>query len=186
MTANNLTREEARERARLIHGVSYEVALDLTDGAGSAGEEIFRSETVARFGCVEPGASTFIDVVASQVHEVVLNGRALDGTASYDDARGRITLDDLAAENELRVVADCIYMRTGEGLHRFVDPVDKAVYLYTQFETADAHRMYTCFDQPDLKATFQLDVVAPSGWQVVSTMPTPESSSGARRGAGCS
>ena len=64
--------------------------------------------------------------------------------------------------------ADCRYMRTGEGLHRFVDPVDQAVYLYTQFETYDAHRMYACFDQPDLKATFALTVDAPAGWTCVS------------------
>jgi aminopeptidase N len=174
MTTNNLTRDEARDRARLISGVSYNVTLDLTDGAGSPGEEVFRSETVARFSCSEPGASTFIDIIASAVHEVALNGTPLDPNAGYDDAHGRIVLDGLAADNELRVVADCIYMRTGEGLHRFVDPVDKGVYLYSQFETADAHRMYTCFDQPDLKATFQLSVVAPSAWQIVSTMPTPE------------
>jgi aminopeptidase N len=173
VTANNLTRDEARERARFITEVSYEVTLDLTDGAGSAGEEIFPSTTVARFGCTDPGVGTFIDLVAAKVHEVVLNGQTLDGPALYDGAKGRVELPALAADNELRVVADCIYMRTGEGLHRFVDPVDKAVYLYSQFETADAHRMYTCFDQPDLKATFQLSVIAPSGWQVVSAMPTP-------------
>jgi aminopeptidase N len=173
VTANNLTRDEARERARLIANVSYDVALDLTDGAGSAGEDTFRSTTIARFRCTEPGASTFIDVIARGVREVELNGHTVD-PSSYDDTLGRLTISDLAADNELRVVADCIYMRTGEGLHRFVDPVDKAVYLYSQFETADAHRMYTCFDQPDLKATFQLEVIAPSGWQVVSTMPTPD------------
>src|SRR3954453_8873377 len=173
VTANNLTRDEARERARLIADVAYVVSLDLTDGAGSAGEETFLSSTTARFTCTEPGAATFIDVIAASVREVVLNGTSLDPATAYDAAHGRIVLDNLAAENELLVVADCLYMRTGEGLHRFVDPVDKAVYLYSQFETADAHRMYTCFDQPDLKATFQLEVVAPSGWQVVSTMPTP-------------
>src|SRR3954470_2871600 len=173
VTANNLTRDEARERARLIADVSYDVSLDLTDGAGSAGEEVFRSVTTARFSCSEPGASTFIDVIADTVREVVLNGVSVD-PAAYDNARGRILLDNLSAENELRVVADCFYMRTGEGLHRFVDPVDKGVYLYSQFETADAHRMYTCFDQPDLKATYQVSVVAPSAWQVISTMPTPQ------------
>ena len=65
-------------------------------------------------------------------------------------------------------------MRTGEGLHRFVDPVDKAVYLYTQFEVIDARRMFACFDQPDLKATFAFTVTAPDDWEVVSNSPTPE------------
>ncbi len=160
--AGNLTRDEARERARLLTVESYAVALDLTTG-----DERFGSATVARFGCGEPGAATFVDLHDALVREVTLNGRTLD-PATYDAEQGRIPLPDLAADNELRVVADVAYSRTGEGLHRFVDPVDQKVYLYSQFETADAHRMYTCFDQPDLKAAFELTVTAPEGWQVVS------------------
>jgi aminopeptidase N len=165
--AGNLTRDEARERARLLTVESYAVALDLTTG-----DERFGSTTVARFDCAEPGSSTFVDLHDAEVREVTLNGRALD-PASYDAERGRIPLPELAATNELRVVADIAYSRTGEGLHRFVDPVDQNVYLYSQFETADAHRMYTCFDQPDLKAAFELTVSAPEGWEVVSNT-TPE------------
>ena len=70
-------------------------------------------------------------------------------------------------------------MHTGEGLHRFVDPVDKSVYLYTQFEVADSRRVFTVFEQPDLKATFAFTVTAPADWQVVSNQPTP----GARAGS---
>ncbi|XVQ09239.1 aminopeptidase N [Spirillospora sp. CA-255316] len=160
--AGNLTRDEARERARLLTVDSYEVHLDLT-----AGEERFGSTTVIRFGCAEPGASTFVDLHGAEVREVILNGTALD-PASYDAEKGRIPLPSLAASNELRVAADCAYSRSGEGLHRFVDPVDQNVYLYTQFETADAHRMYTCFDQPDLKATFELRVTSPADWKVIT------------------
>ncbi|MDF2586007.1 MAG: aminopeptidase [Mycobacterium sp.] len=70
------------------------------------------------------------------------------------------------------VDADCLYSNTGEGLHRFVDPVDNEVYLYSQFETADAKRMFACFDQPDLKATFDVTVKAPGHWQVISNGAT--------------
>ncbi|KAB2347469.1 aminopeptidase N [Actinomadura rudentiformis] len=160
--AGNLTRDEARERARLLTVESYAVELDLTTG-----EERFGSTTLIRFGCAEPGASTFVDLHGAVVREVTLNGTALD-PGTYDAEKGRIPLPSLAADNELRVVADATYSRSGEGLHRFVDPVDQSVYLYTQFETADAHRMYTCFDQPDLKATFELSVTSPSGWQVIT------------------
>ncbi|TDD31969.1 aminopeptidase N [Actinomadura sp. KC06] len=169
--AGNLTRDEARERARLLTVESYAVELDLTTG-----EERFGSTTVVRFGSSEPGASTFIDLHGAIVRDVTLNGKALD-PASYDPEKGRVPLPGLAAENELRVVADCAYSRSGEGLHRFVDPVDDSVYLYSQFETADAHRMYTCFDQPDLKATFELTVRAPEGWEVI-TNEAPESAGG--------
>ncbi|WP_326643121.1 aminopeptidase N [Streptosporangium sp. NBC_01755] len=160
--AGNLTRDEARERARLLSVQSYAVELDLTEG-----EERFESVTTVRFTSTRPGAETFIDLAGAKVRKAVLNGVELD-PSGYDPETGRLPLPGLAESNELQVDADCSYTRTGEGLHRFVDPVDKSVYLYSQFETADAHRMYACFDQPDLKATFELTVLAPSHWEVIS------------------
>ena len=87
------------------------------------------------------------------MNEITLNGRQLEPSEVYADSR--IRLDDLAAENELVVDADCAYTNTGEGLHRFVDPVDGEVYLYSQFEVPDSRRVFAVFEQPDLKATFQ-------------------------------
>jgi aminopeptidase N len=167
MPGTNLTRDEARERAGLLTVHSYAVDLDLT-----AAETTFASTTVVRFGCSHPGSSTFADLVGATVHEIELNGRALDPAAAYQDSR--ILLDDLAADNELRVVADCTYSRTGEGLHRFVDPADGRTYLYSQFEVPDARRVFTTFEQPDLKSTFAFTVTAPTHWQVVSNSPTPD------------
>ncbi|MGH3354976.1 MAG: aminopeptidase N, partial [Nocardioidaceae bacterium] len=166
MPGTNLTREEARERARLVTVDAYEVELDLTSA-----ETTFASTTVVRFRCSEPGAATFADLVGATVHELTLNGRRLDPSTAYADSR--ISLDDLADDNELRVVAECAYSRTGEGLHRFVDPADDRTYLYTQFEVPDARRVFASFEQPDLKATFAFTVTAPSQWQVVSNSPTP-------------
>ncbi|AWS45828.1 aminopeptidase N [Streptosporangium sp. 'caverna'] len=166
--AGNLTRDEARERARLLSVQSYAVELDLTEG-----EERFESITTVRFTSARAGAETFIDLAEAKVRRAVLNGVELDVTG-YDPETGRLPLPDLAETNELRIDADCSYTRTGEGLHRFVDPVDKSVYLHSQFETADAHRMYACFDQPDLKATFELTVLAPSYWEIISNA-TPDS-----------
>ena len=167
MPAENLTRAEAIERADVVTGVeSYAVELDVTTGPTT-----FASTTVIRFSAT-PGGRTFVDLVAPTVREIVLNGRPLDPAAVFADSR--IALEDLAADNELRVVADCAYMNTGEGLHRFVDPVDGEVYLYTQFEVPDARRVFATFEQPDLKAPFQVTVTAPAAWQVVSNQPTPE------------
>jgi aminopeptidase N len=167
MPGTNLTRDEARERAGLLTVHTYEVSLDLT-----AGEASFPSTTVVRFGCSEPGSSSFADLVGATVHEIELNGRALDPATAYQDSR--ILLDGLADDNVLRVVAECTYSRTGEGLHRFVDPADDRTYLYTQFEVPDARRVFTTFEQPDLKARFAFTVTAPAHWQVVSNSPTPE------------
>jgi aminopeptidase N len=160
--ASNLTRAEAQERARLVDVESYHVELDLTGG-----DTTFGSVTTVSFRCARPGASTFIDLSAPATREITLNGTRVD-PASFDG--NRITLDGLADSNELRVVAECSYSRSGEGLHRFTDPADGAVYLYSDLETFEAHRVYACFDQPDLKAAFRLDVTARQGWQVISNM----------------
>lgn len=164
MPGENLTRDEARTRAALVDIRSYDVDLDLTTGP-----DTFASSTTVRFACGQPGASTFLDLIAPTVHRVTLNGTDLDVAEVVADSR--IRLDGLAAENEVVVVADAAYMHTGEGLHRFVDPVDDEVYLYSQFEVADSRRMFAVFDQPDLKATFTFTVTAPAHWQVVSGAP---------------
>ena len=166
MSIPNLTREDAQARADLLEVASYDIELDLTDGGGKPGERTFRSRSTVRFGCRRPGEATYVDVVAAGLREVTLNGATVD-TSGYTPERG-VRLADLAGDNTLVVEADCRYTNTGEGLHRFVDPVDGAVYLYSQFETADAKRVYACFDQPDLKATFTMHVTAPSSWEVVS------------------
>ncbi|MDT0306438.1 aminopeptidase N [Streptomyces sp. DSM 44917] len=169
MPGTNLTRSEAQERARLLGVDSYQIALDLS-GAQEGGT--FRSETTVHFTVREAGPS-FIDLVAPEVEEVVLNGHRLDPAEVFADSR--IALPALAeGHNELRVIADCAYTNTGEGLHRSVDPVDQQAYLYTQFEVPDARRVFACFEQPDLKATFQFTVTAPEGWTVISNSPTPE------------
>ena len=177
MGVPNLTRSDARARADLLTVESYEVELDLTDGGGKPGDRLFRSRTTARFTAATPGAETFVDVIAAGFREATLNGRPLD-TAAYTTEAG-LRLTDLAADNVLVVDADCLYTNTGEGLHRFVDPVDGEVYLYSQFETADAKRMYACFDQPDLKGRFALTVTAPAHWEVVSNGRAAEVTEGA-------
>ncbi|MBI1352317.1 MAG: aminopeptidase N [Actinomycetales bacterium] len=165
--SENITRSEAKDRSALIDVQSYEVDLDVTTTGAT-----FPSVTKVTFTCTSPGASTWIDLIAPAVRQVTLNGVHLDIAEVVQGPR--ITLPDLAAQNEVTVVADCAYMNTGEGLHRFVDPVDNETYLYTQFESADSRRMYASFEQPDLKATFQLTVRTPGHWQVVSNSPTPE------------
>ncbi|MFE9921139.1 aminopeptidase N [Streptomyces sp. NPDC005774] len=180
MPGTNLTREEAQQRAKLLTVDSYEVDLDLS-GAQEGGT--YRSVTTVRFDVSADasdddanganGAESFIDLVAPTVHEVTLNGDALDPAEVFADSR--IALPGLLpGRNVLRVSADCAYTNTGEGLHRFVDPVDDQAYLYTQFEVPDARRVFASFEQPDLKATFRFTVKAPAGWTVVSNSPTPE------------
>lgn len=165
MALPNLTRDQAVERASLITVASYQIDLDLTDSHGGPGERTFRSVTTVVFDALA-GADTVIDIAADTVRGATLNGRDLD-VSDYDESTG-IALRGLADRNVVVVDADCRYSNTGEGLHRFVDPVDNETYLYSQFETADAKRMFACFDQPDLKATFDVRVTSPRHWKVIS------------------
>jgi aminopeptidase N len=173
--ATKLTRDEAYDRARLLDVRSYHVELDLT------GEATFRSVTTITFRCTRPGAGTFAELTAPAVSAITLNGDPV-ALESFDG--DRITLANLAADNVLRVHADCAYSRNGEGLHRFTDPVDGGVYMYTDLETSDAHRVYACFDQPDLKATFEFTVTVPAGWRVISNMAPDVAAEPADAGAG--
>jgi aminopeptidase N len=155
-----LTRAEAEGRRRLLDVRRVSVDLDLTVGA-----EVFRSVTVIAFGCGTPGAGTFVDVKPAALRRVVLNGRELDPAALED---GRFPLEGLAADNELLVEADMAYSRTGEGMHRYVDPADGEVYVYTQAFLDEGPRIFAAFDQPDLKAPYQVTVTAPAEWTVVA------------------
>lgn len=166
MPGLNSTRAEAAERAAHLSIQSYEVELDLTQG-----EEIFLSNTKVIFTCNKPGYATFIDAVGKSVISATLNGQVID-TTNYDGES--IFINNLAADNELVIKLNGLYSKTGEGLQRSVDPVDNEIYLYSQGETAFIRKMYPCFDQPDLKATFSLSVIAPDHWQVISNNPVKE------------
>ncbi|WP_213006674.1 aminopeptidase N [Paractinoplanes toevensis] len=165
----NLTQVEAADRARLLEVTGYDISLDLTDGYGNPGDGTFRSITTVTFRCTEPGAETFIEAAAQSVRSATLNGTPLD-LAGFSAEKG-LTLPGLAAENELVVDADFAYSASGQGLQRSLDPVDKEIYLYSQFETADAQRVYACFDQPDLKSVYTWHATVPKHWKVMSNMP---------------
>ena len=166
MPGLNSTRAEAAERSAHLAVASYELTLDLTTG-----DETFISETKIKFSCNKPGYETFLDAVGKNVISATLNGQVVD-TANYDGES--IFIKNLAAENELVIKMNGLYSKTGEGLQRSVDPVDSEVYLYSQGETAFIRKMYPCFDQPDLKATFTLTAIAPNHWSVISNNPVKE------------
>ncbi len=171
ISAGNLTREEARQRARLVSDIRYEVMLDLTqqqEVSGAPPAE-FGSVTTLRFSCARPGGETFLDLSALSLERLEVNGVELPVDELFDGTR--VILPRLSNENEVRVVASCEYQHSGVGLHRFTDPADGRVYLHTQFEPFDAHRVFACFDQPDLKATTSLEVRVPEDWAVVSNTP---------------
>ena len=163
MPGNNLSRAEAAERSSHLKVHNYEVTLDVTRG-----EETFYAKSKIKFSCNKPGFSTFIDAVGKNLISATLNGKTIDQSEFTGQS---LFLKDLQSENELVIEIEAIYSKTGEGLQRSVDPVDNEVYLYSQGETAFIRNMYPCFDQPDLKATFDFIVTAPAHWEVISNNP---------------
>ena len=163
MPGNNLSRAEAYERSNLLKTSNYQVTIDVTKG-----DETFYAKSIVRFSCSKPGSVTFIDAVGKKLISATLNGKSIPDSKFTGQS---LILEDLAAENELVVEIEAIYSKTGEGLQRSVDPVDNEVYLYSQGETAFIRNMYPCFDQPDLKATFDISVIAPAHWEVISNNP---------------
>ena len=167
MRSANLTREEASRRAASVSDPHYQIDLDL-----DTGDERFGIQATIRFRGSEPGASTFLEFLAPSIHSLELNGVALEPGTHFDGLR--ITLPSIAEENEVRIVAEGAYQRDGIGMHRAVDPVDGEVYIYTDAEPYDIHRVYPCFDQPDIKGRFTFSVNVPAGWQVASNTPSSE------------
>ena len=162
MTSSNehtLTREEAARRAALLEVERYDIEVDMRSLL--AGDTV-RSVSRIRFRCHEPGATTFVDC-AALVHSATLNGKPLE--LPDDD---RVVLPELAADNVLEVVASQSDTGSGTGILRSVDPKDGLVYVWTSFEPDEAHRVWACFDQPDLKAPHAFRVLAPSEWTVCS------------------
>ena len=162
----NLTHAEAVRRAELIEVESYDVTLDLTDARHAA---TFPSRTALRFTCNDPAATVVVDISAQTLRSVRLNGEQVDAGAWT--AQDGLVLSGLRDRNVLEVDGDFAYTTSGQGLHRLTDPADGEVYVYSQFCTNQAPRVYACFDQPDLKAEFTWHVTVPDGWLAVSNTP---------------
>ncbi|HWV49924.1 MAG TPA: aminopeptidase N, partial [Microbacterium sp.] len=161
MTSANLNRQETAARSANIAVRSIRVELDLTKAPDTT-RTGFPSTTTLVFDATTE--STWLDFIGESVDALIVNG--VEQPVDHDGARIRVT--GLAASNEVTVRATGAYSRSGEGLHRFVDPVDGATYLYTQYEPADSRRVMACFEQPDMKASYTFVIHAPEGWQVLS------------------
>ena len=168
MATANITRDEAIARSRVISTDAYRVTVDLTGREVAEPERVFLSTT--ELSLTAHGGDTYVDLIADEVREASLDGEPFD-TAGFDGYR--LPLPHLEeGPHQVRVVAVCRYSNSGEGLHRFIDPADGRTYLYSQFEAADARRMYATAEQPDQKATFQLTVLAPLEWLVFTNAPS--------------
>ncbi len=162
---NNLTQDEAEARAGLVGAVEYELAISLR-----AGSPDYEGDCIIRFEHADPSAGTFLDFTGKEILRFELNGAEVDA-ASWRSHRLQLEGGLLRAQNEVRIVYRNDFDHDGIGLHKFTDPEDGLEYIYTHFEPFDAHRLFPCFDQPDIKASYRLRVGAPAEWAVVGNSP---------------
>ena len=165
MTTANLTHAEATARSAALRLSTYELHLDVT----SAPTEADSYEVTSRISFTTTEPKTFVDYLGRAVHSVRVNGEEVENT--FDG--GRVYLSNLPVGEELTVeiTGSSYYSRTGQGLHRMHDKADGTTYLYSHLEPSDARRIFPCFDQPDLKASYEVHLTGPEGWQLLSNQP---------------
>ncbi|EOQ89847.1 membrane alanyl aminopeptidase [Leptospira yanagawae serovar Saopaulo str. Sao Paulo = ATCC 700523] len=165
----HLTIQEAESRYETIENIKYNLEIQLTT------KESFTGKVDIHF-VGKRIRDLRLDYFQGVIKSIMMNDEVLSG---FEYKNGHIQLPSdrmMIGNNKVSVVFETPYAKTGNGLHKFVDPDDKEIYLYSQFEAFHANKMFPCFDQPDLKATFQLQVKAPKNWKVISTTLTSSQS----------
>jgi aminopeptidase N len=159
----DLSQEQAFMRSERVSNVDYDLTFDLTGG------ESFSAISVINFDLTDAKSPLTLDLDEAIITQLVVNGKKV--TANYNNWFITLASNNLKeGYNTVAVSFERKHSTDGEGLHRFADPVDGRVYLYSHFEPAAAHQMFASFDQPDLKANYQMTVSAPAKWQVFSAM----------------
>jgi aminopeptidase N len=175
---SNLTQEQATARAQQINDVNYQLSFDLVKGSNT-----FNGSSKIGFTLLQQNADVVFDFAGKAVTTVNVNGVETDNFRFDDEEASIILPKGLLSKgaNTVTVVFEGTYSHDGAGFHQFIDPSDGKEYLYTNFEPADAHRLFPSFDQPNLKARFSVDVKAPADWQVISNMAVNKSTQNGQR-----
>ncbi len=167
-TENILTRDVAETRSSLVSTTSYTLELALKEKAAE-----YQGRCIVEFDYRRGDTDHLkLDFITKEIHALTLNGKA---TEEYHKGDFAIYLDKnhlRAGRNMLEITYTSVFDNTGSGFHKFHDPEDDAEYMHTDFEPYDAHRLFPCFDQPDIKASYQLTVTGPSKWTYIhNTLP---------------
>lgn len=165
-TKDVLSEEEARIRAARVTNISYDLDFSFLEDARG-----YEAQTLVHFDYLGGEGDLRLDLRATELRELQINGETLEAPEYSGVA---ITLPARLlkkGKNTVRVEFANEYERSGNGLHHFRDSMDRSEYLYTSFEPFYAHRLFPCFDQPDLKAIYRLQVTAPADWEIISNDP---------------
>lgn len=161
--SESLSDEYAAIRAQQVGNVSYKLSVVLDEVKTE-----FTGVSEITFDLIEGNNNDLtVDFDEGNVEFVTVDGTPVE----FNYSQWFITVPKSvlkAGKNTLSIGYSRPYATDGSGLHRFVDPENSEVYLYSDFEPYDANRMFPHFDQPSLKATYTLDVKAPKQWKVIS------------------
>jgi aminopeptidase N len=154
----------AAMRAQQLSNVSYQLSMEVDEQKPSFSGEVAISFTLAKAN----NSPVTLDFEGGEILSVNLNGNDISFQAEKWFLRFPPQQFNVPT-NTLRIKFTHAYANAGDGLHRYKDAATGNVYLYSNFEPFNAHKMFPHFDQPNIKANFTLDVIAPASWQVVST-----------------
>jgi aminopeptidase N len=172
-SAPNLTMHEALIRSKKVSNVSYDLYFDISEKKKS-----YTGVSTINFELTNANSELRIDFSKGKVTSTTVNGASVE--AKYNNHYLLISGKHLKhGANQIKIEFTHDYSRDGSGFYRFVDPEDKKIYTYTDLEPYDANRVFPCFDQPNLKATYKMKVKAPSDWEIsTATLPTSVEKSG--------
>ena len=163
-----LSESDAATRSKNISNVEYHLDLNLPGGASDT-----YSGTLEATFTIETNPETFLDFTGFEITTLILNGRII-ADPSWNGHRLLIGARDglLTGVNTIRLEYINEYDHTGDGFHQFIDPEDNQEYVYSNFEPYSAHRLFPCFDQPNIKAQYKLSVECPSDWTLIGNSKT--------------
>lgn len=152
-----ISRALAQARAARLSGLSYELTFTLRPHASAVdGTETltFTSRTAG---------DLLLDYRDGALRSAMLNGHPISTVLD----NGHLHLAAQAGTNTVMLAFSSNAAPAGKAITRFEDRDDGSEYFYTLFVPMDASMAFPCFDQPDLKARFTLDLDHPSDWTVI-------------------
>lgn len=159
-----LEQSYAALRKQQISAVNYQLKIELDEASTSFNGGINIEFSLAKNNKMP----VTVDFDGGEVLSVELNGKPVQ----WKHEKWFVTFAPelfTAGKNNLQIRYSHAFATAGDGLHRYKDKETGNVYLYSNFEPFNAHKMFPHFDQPDIKATYKFDVIAPQAWQVIST-----------------
>ncbi len=160
-----IARELAIARKELVSDVQYFLRFRLTPGAT---EVIGEATVVFRLPAdADPSAPLVLDFAGETLANVHVNDKDAQLRAVHDHVMlpPELLVRDL---NKVQASFRSKVAATGTPLTVYRDPADGREYWYTLVVPADAHRLYPCFDQPDLRAVFWFELDLPDEWTAVA------------------